>query len=75
MNRILATLVLTSVFAVSAFAGEIPTCGCKALTADVPTVGTAPAPVIGEVRTNDTTESGQIETNLLTTVLLTFLSW
>lgn len=74
MNRILATLVLTCVLAVSAFAGEIPTCGCKALSAD-PTVGAPPAPEIGDVPTIDATVTSETEPNLLTTVLLTFLSW
>jgi len=73
MNRILATLVLTCVLAVSAFAGEIPTCGCKTLTAD-PTVGAPPAPEIGDP-TIDATVPSETEPSLLTTVLLTFLSW
>lgn len=75
MNRILATMVLTCVFAVSAFAGEIPTCGCKALTVDVPTAGAPPAPVIGDISTDSAPVPSETETSLLTTVLLTFLSW
>ena len=75
MNRILGTLVLTCVFAVSAYAGEIPTCGCKALAVEVPPVGAPPAPVIGDIPTVSATVSSETESGLLTAILLTFLSW
>jgi hypothetical protein len=39
MKRIIATLVLTCALSVSAFAGEIPTCGPTAVMGEVPTNG------------------------------------
>jgi hypothetical protein len=39
MKRIIATLVMTCALSLSAFAGEIPTCGPTAVTGEVPTNG------------------------------------
>ena len=71
MKRILATLVLTCALCVSAFAGEIPTCGPTAVTAD-PTVGSEP--VAGNMPTAGATVSSEDESSALTTVLLTLVS-
>jgi len=72
MKRILATLVLTCALCVSAFAGEIPTCGPTAVTAEVPTVGSEP--VAGNMPTAGATVSSEDESSALTTVLLTLIS-
>ena len=71
MKRIIAMLVLTCALSVSAFAGEIPTCGPTAATATVHTVGSEP--VAGEVPTNGSTVSSETESSVLTDVLLALL--
>lgn len=72
MKRILATLALTGVLAVSALAGEIPTCNCKAVTSEVPTAGTR-IPVRDQMPAEDSWTESDIESSLLT-VLLTLVS-
>ena len=70
MKRILATLVLTCALAVSAFAGEIPTCGPTAATA---TGSVVAEPIAGEVPINGSTVPSETESSDLTDVLLTLV--
>ena len=71
MKRILATLILTCVLPVSAFAGEIPTCGPAAATATVSSAGSEP--LAGDVPTNGSPVSSETESSVLTDVLLALL--
>lgn len=74
MKLILGTIALTCVLAVPALAGEIPTCNCRTLTADVPTIGSKTADK-GEIPGTDTSaDLSDTQTSLLTTVLLTIVS-
>ena len=75
MKRILGTIALGCVLSVPALAGEIPTCNCRTMMADVPTIGST-VPVKGEMPAGGApTESGDITSSLLTSVLLTLVSF
>ena len=72
MKRIIVTLALTCALSVSAFAGEIPTCGPTAVTGEVPING---SPVAGNMATVDSsTVSFETESSVLTEVLLTLVA-
>jgi len=74
MKRILGTIALTCVLFVPALAGEIPTCGCKAMMGEVPIVGSTPVPV--EIPGRDySTETNDIKSSLLTSVFLTLVGF
>lgn len=68
MKLILGTITLTCVLAVSAIAGEIPTCNCKAVMRMEPPAGSTKT-VVQEDSTTD------IETSFLTTFVLTLVSF
>lgn len=74
MKRILGTIALGCVLSVPALAGEIPTCNCRTMMRE-PTIGSTvlkgEMPAGGE----SPTESGDIKTSLLTSVLLTLVSF
>jgi len=72
MKRILATLTLTCVLSVSAFAGEIPTCSpippSATTTGDVPTTGSE----AGDMQSGDFLK--EIDSSVLTDILFTFFN-
>lgn len=72
MKRTLAMLALTCALSVPVIAGEIPTCGCKSIKDQTPTV---PAPVTQELPVVDSTSaSSETEASVLLTVILTLIS-
>ncbi|MEK6278718.1 MAG: hypothetical protein AABN95_00025 [Acidobacteriota bacterium] len=74
MKRFLGAIALACVFSVSALAGDVPTAGITSpQPGDVPTAGiTSPQP--GDVPTGGiASTSGETESSLTTTVLLTIL--
>ena len=68
MKRILATLMLTCVLCVSALAGEIPTCNPAPLSA------TGDVPTASSESMASSSESSEIESSVLTDVLLALIS-
>lgn len=76
MKRILGMIALTCVLALPALAGEIPTCNCWAATGGGrPTAGSI-NPVKKELPDAESLiESGDTTSSLLTTVLLTLVSF
>jgi hypothetical protein len=72
MKRIIALLALTCALSVSSVAGEIPT--CSTVTPDVSTVGTTD-PVAGGMPADSSTEPSEAEPSILTTVVITFISY
>ncbi len=75
MKRILGTIALTCVLSLPALAGEIPTCNCWAATGGGTTVKSTIS-VKGKMPGADSlTEAGDTNSSLLTTVLLTLVSF
>lgn len=70
MKRILGTITLTCVLSVSALAGEIPTCNCKAVRRMEPPAGSTKT----GVQEDASAESGNTKTGLLQTFMLTLVS-
>lgn len=70
MKLIFGTIALTCVLSVPALGGEIPTCNCRTMMADVPTIESK----VGVRDAGYDTELSDTKTSLLTTVLLTLVS-